>query len=420
MTTKLENTVDALASQCVKCALCLEHCPTYKLTEDENESPRGRIALMQALSHHELPLTQKVKNHLDRCLACRACEPVCPAHVQYGELIVKGRELIEELPAVEPLKSPPLEVSFLKWMVKHPNIQRVVQSLVWAMDVTGIRYAARFLQIPRILGLHKLDSLLPFSPKPIALKPSYKAMGEVRGHVTLFKGCLSAWADQEALLATIFVLRKFGFDISIPSSQTCCGAMALHAGEKEDALKLADQNQNAFSKEGEENNFILSFATGCTAVLREYDVHFSSFSDSFSKRNKDIIDFINECEWPPHLEFKNNSAKVIIHTPCTRRNVLKTPQSPGKILSRIPGMELRYFKSPHCCGAAGTYMLEHEAFAKPLADNLISELDDIHVDFIASSNIGCTLHLQQHLRNLNPNLKVVHPIVLFAKALGFE
>ena len=86
----IKDKVNRLASQCVKCALCLPHCPTYELTKDENESPRGRIALFQAYAKDQLKLDRHGKNHLDQCLGCRACERVCPSHVEYGELLTLG------------------------------------------------------------------------------------------------------------------------------------------------------------------------------------------------------------------------------------------------------------------------------------------------------------------------------------------
>ena len=70
---------------CVHCGFCLPACPTYLATGDESDSPRGRILLMRALERDELPATDSaVREHLDACLGCRGCEPVCPSGVGYG------------------------------------------------------------------------------------------------------------------------------------------------------------------------------------------------------------------------------------------------------------------------------------------------------------------------------------------------
>jgi glycolate oxidase iron-sulfur subunit len=84
------------ADRCVKCALCLPHCPTYRDSLDENESPRGRIALMQAAAREELAVDTRLAGHLNRCLGCRNCEPVCPADVPYGRLLDAGRAILQD------------------------------------------------------------------------------------------------------------------------------------------------------------------------------------------------------------------------------------------------------------------------------------------------------------------------------------
>ena len=80
---------------CVHCGFCLPACPTYLATGDESDSPRGRILLMRALEHGELaPSDPAVRRHLDACLGCRGCEPVCPAGVGYGRGLEAAREVL--------------------------------------------------------------------------------------------------------------------------------------------------------------------------------------------------------------------------------------------------------------------------------------------------------------------------------------
>src|SRR3974390_2534419 len=73
--------------ECVHCGLCTASCPTYLETCNENDSPRGRIYLMRALADGRLEMGPGVREHLELCLDCRACESACPSGVQYGKMI---------------------------------------------------------------------------------------------------------------------------------------------------------------------------------------------------------------------------------------------------------------------------------------------------------------------------------------------
>src|ERR671910_1128640 len=84
-----------LLLDCVHCGLCTSACPTYVETGDENESPRGRIYLMRAVTDGKLELNDRVRGHLELCLDCRACETACPSGVQYGKLIEPFRVAME-------------------------------------------------------------------------------------------------------------------------------------------------------------------------------------------------------------------------------------------------------------------------------------------------------------------------------------
>ena len=81
---------------CVHCGFCLPRCPTYQVLGDENDSPRGRIYLMDLVREGRLPLDDVVMTHLDRCLGCRACETACPSGVRYELMLNQTRGKIYE------------------------------------------------------------------------------------------------------------------------------------------------------------------------------------------------------------------------------------------------------------------------------------------------------------------------------------
>ncbi len=121
------------ADKCVKCALCLPHCPTYRQSLDEGESPRGRIALMQGLATGALEITPALSGHLDRCLACRACEAVCPAEVPYGKLIDAARALLIQRGHRENML-----VRLLAVCMRHPLLLRLMHFKLWLTQKFGL------------------------------------------------------------------------------------------------------------------------------------------------------------------------------------------------------------------------------------------------------------------------------------------
>jgi ferredoxin len=82
---------------CVHCGFCLNACPTYRRLGHEGDSPRGRLDLMRAVVEGRLDADDDAfHNHIDRCLGCRACEPVCPSGVPYGFLLERARVAMAE------------------------------------------------------------------------------------------------------------------------------------------------------------------------------------------------------------------------------------------------------------------------------------------------------------------------------------
>ena len=375
--------------------MCLPHCPTYGVTLNEAESPRGRIALMQGLATGTLAASAAVEEHLDGCLTCRACEVICPAQVPYGRLIDAAREQLAhrrpQRTRFARLMAAVLTHAALRWLAALP---------LWLYRKLGLQ---RLVRSGRLLGrgrLARLESLLPDVHLP--RWPAASARGRAP-EVALFTNCTSPLTEPEALNAAVTLLEALGCRVSVPRSQTCCGALHQHAGLAQPARDCASRNLAAFDG----THPVLSIASGCTAQLLEYDA-------PFARRVQDAGAFIAAHPDFPALRFEPLPARVLLHTPCTLRNVVKAPDTVRRLLGRIPELEVEMLDSA-CCGAAGSYFLTRPDMADALLEPKLERARRSQPDFLVSSNVGCALHLAAGLRRDGLRVPVLHPLELLAR-----
>ncbi|CAK0743392.1 glycolate oxidase iron-sulfur subunit [Gammaproteobacteria bacterium] len=380
------------ADQCVLCGMCLSSCPTYLKTRDEGESPRGRISLLVALARQELPPSPRLRAHVEHCLTCRACERMCPAETPYGRIIDTGRALLLQ-------KAPPSLVSRL---FRHVLLKKLLPSAQWLRGLGWALYLAQrtgLTYLAPLVGLGRLARLLPRVLPPRLFQPYYPAHGILRGRVALFTGCVASIADRNTLESALRVLTGLGYDVDIPPSQVCCGALHLHTGDPKGAQTLARQNQLAFSGSWDA---ILSTASGCGATLIE------------QLPIEDISAFLTRITWPTEVSFLPLQKRVAVHDPCSLSNVLRCAEAPYFLLQRIPGLTILRL-SGHCCGAGGAHLLRSSHLSQSLLTDKIKTLQGLSPDILATSNIGCALHLRSGIRGPKP--EILHPITLLARQM---
>ncbi len=394
---------------CVKCGLCLPHCPTYNKTQNENESPRGRIALIQAWANKELTGSEKLQSHIDNCLLCRSCEKVCPALVPYGEIVDEFRNTIQST------KKSSLDFTLLKSIVHYKKLRDAAKSLLKNYQASTLQKTVRFLKLPKIFKLDKIERLV--SDKPSAnrlfeLENYYPAKSGVKGDVALFSGCMGSLLDLETLYSAISVLNYAGFNVHIPDDQTCCGALDLHNGDKETANQLEDINQLAFANK--QWTAIISIASGCGSQLLAYK------NTEFAEKTSDISQFLID----QGIKFKPLAAlnsTVLLHTPCSLKNIMNQELGTFELLKQIPGVKIKNISDTiKCCGSAGSYMLQHSEMAELLVDDLITDVLSYKekADYLVTSNIGCALHISARLTERKIELDVIHPVTLIARQLS--
>src|SRR4029450_7329441 len=239
-----------LFMDCVHCGLCLGSCPTYVETGNENDSPRGRIYLMHAVTDGRLELNKQVTRHLELCLDCRACETACPSGVQYGKLIEPFRVDMEQY------GSEPAAAKTHDWFPKYilfglfPYPDKLRRALVpariaqrlgleWLLVQTGL-----WRLLPTKLG--RMATLLPKLGKTGAPLPAFlAAKGRGRGRGAPFTGWVGDALFRQTNWATARVLQENGCDVVVPESQVCCGAIHFHAGRSPPPRRYAAKNRPA-------------------------------------------------------------------------------------------------------------------------------------------------------------------------------
>jgi glycolate oxidase iron-sulfur subunit len=273
--------------------------------------------------------------------------------------------------------------------------------------------AVRLLRLTQQLGLDKLGAgigaakLLPKLKKPVHWQTTYPSLAASRqGEVSLFLGCASQALDSDTLAASIHVLNAFGFDVQVPAQQTCCGSIARQMGDVAESDALLARNRASFAS----GVPILTVASGCGAGLADYLP---------SHQVQDISAFLANCDWSK-LTLQPLPQRVFVQDPCTLRNGQKSHASVYTLLKKIPQAEVIALSgNGQCCGGAGAYMLTQTDMAQQLLNDKLTSIQAHQVSLLATSNIGCSLHLARGLAAKNAAVQIRHPVQIVAAQLGW-
>jgi glycolate oxidase iron-sulfur subunit len=406
---------------CIHCGLCTASCPTYVETLDENDSPRGRIYLMRAVADGRLGFSPDVRNHLNRCLDCRACESACPSGVHYGQLIEPFKVAVTRA-TPKPERAGWLERLIVQHLFPYPGRVRLALLPARLSQKLGLLDLAEKTGLVRILPgtLQRMLAMLP------RLTGSSGRLGEVlppvgpkRATVVLFLGCVADAMFPETNAATARVLQQNGCEVLVPRGQVCCGAIHYHAGQEDPAVALARTNMHAIDLD--RVDAVISNAAGCGAMLKEYghlvpkDDPDHALALKFASKVKDISEFL--VALGPVAPRYRVERKVAYHDPCHLCHAQQIRSQPRKLLELIPGLEVVPLEeSELCCGAAGTYNLSQPEMSSRLGVRKLVNIEATGAEVVATGNVGCILQIGRKIKERGKPIEVVHPIDLLDQA----
>jgi len=395
---------------CVHCGFCLPACPTYLATGDESDSPRGRIVLMRALERNEIGADDAaLVEHLDACLGCRGCEPVCPSGVAYGRGLEAARERLFHARGLPPLARTVLGV------FRHERLWRPLFTAARALRATGV---------PRMLagggrvgfGMGMLAASRGVTPRQAKGPkggdgPLRSAQGDtVRPTVALFRGCVMDTLFRHVNDATRRTLEHNGYRVIEVDDQTCCGALHEHAGDRDAAAGLARQNVAALAHTAD---YIVTNSAGCGALLKDYG-HLLDDPEAagMASRVRDVSELLAAAGPRPGAPL---DLDVAYDAPCHLQHAQRVQDAPLAVLGAIPGLTLRLLPgSDQCCGSAGIYSVLKPGMARAV---LAAKIDAIAAasprpSLVVTGNPGCLMQIGAGLAAAGLDVGVAHPVEL--------
>jgi len=451
---------------CVHCGFCLPACPTYVRLGDENDSPRGRLYLMRAVVEGRLSASSDAfQTHIDRCLGCRACEPVCPSGVEYGLLLESARD------AAYQARRPGLSVRvllsvfrrglLLRWSMVLARMTRGL-GLAWlgsrvtprGPSLHPVRFglamleATRRKRLPAIASVESLSAASILTDEPDALRDmplseagpveglldgsTHTAVGPLTDEaaadaaseaaavadrplrVALLTGCVQAGLFARVNDATERVLRANGFEIVQVSGQQCCGALHAHAGDTDSARRLARVNIDVLLKS--KADFVAVNAAGCGSALKEYghllrdDAKYSEAAAKLSPISRDVSELLAEAGVRRGASVPR---RVTYDAACHLCHAQRLREAPRAMLEAIPDLDLLPLQGEDdCCGGAGIYGMTHPELGEQIGSDKVSAVIDTGADVVATANPGCIMQIGAGLMLRGSQIRALHPVEL--------
>jgi glycolate oxidase iron-sulfur subunit len=415
----IEAPTEEEVNHCIRCGLCLSVCPTYKESLRETESPRGRVALVAKAIEGELPLTRNLNDHMYKCLACLACNEICPVGIKPADLCLGARYAIYQARPVPILKP----LLFRGLFPRTGLLEAITKPVVW-YDRTGLRKAVNAIGATKILPaqLRDMERMLP---DRLALRGArhqipnvVEAKGERRAHVAYFLGCIQGVMFAAGCKATVEVLAENGCDVVTPRNVKCCGMPMIGYGDKEEARAMARHNIDLLL--GLNVETIITDCATCGSSLKEYphwladDPVYAERAKQFAAKVRDVSEFLVELGIrPPQGKV---DAVVTYHDPCHLCRAQGVRQQPREML-RAAGVNLVEMKGADtCCGSAGTQLITHYETSVAVLERKMDNVAQAGAEIIASGCPGCQMQLGLGAKRRGLKVQVVHPSQLLAQA----
>ncbi len=415
---------------CIRCGTCQSVCPLFAQTRKEADVARGKLALLTGLMENMFDDPHGVDERLNKCLLCGSCAANCPSGVNVLEIFIKARAILADYKGLSPAK----KLIFKKMLANPGTFDTLV---AWAGKFQGIftkpddnaqgTSCARLVS-PLLANRHFL---------PLASTPFHKEVPEqgLRKNgktlkAAIFTGCLIDKVFPNVARATLKVLDYHGVGVVIPAGQGCCGIPALASGDRDSFTKLVDHNLALFDRE--DFDVLVTACATCTSTIKKLwpTIYKGSDSgtrarlDALSKKTMDINQFLVDWVVPDlGADLKSDGKQgetVTYHDPCHLKKSLGVASQPRQVL-KAAGLTLKEMAGPDkCCGMGGSFNVYHYDLSSSIGKIKQQTIQDTGCTTLATGCPACMMQISDMLAKAGANIKVRHPMELYARSLDLD
>jgi L-lactate dehydrogenase complex protein LldE len=236
--------------------------------------------------------------------------------------------------------------------------------------------------------------------------------------VGLFIPCYVDAFFPEVGVAKLELLERFGCSIEYPLNQTCCGQAMANSGCQDDSAATEALFVDCFK----EFDTIVGPSGSCVHHVR---FHLDATEQTPQAKKvragtRELIEFlhddlkITEFPWAVFLH------KVGLHDSCSAVRGLGHTRPSERVyepyfsktrdlLGKIKGLELIEIDQPdECCGFGGSFCVTDEAVSAKMGYDRVHDFYRHGVEYVASADMSCLLHLKGVIDRLKLPLKVIY------------
>ncbi len=401
------------AEQCNGAGVCRKRsggtmCPSYRATQDERHSTRGRGNALRLALTGQVTLVDSASGGasvgspsfddpetiqtLNLCLSCKACKSECPSNVDISRL--KAEYTAQR----HRIRGTPIKARVFGHVRVLNHLGSIVPSLANRFNRLGItksilrtllgidprRSVPRFERsLWRALNQRRKQTAASINGHPGLPNGSEQACSQAhdanRPVVVLYADCFTAYNEPRIGLAAVRVLESLGYSVLLlPDSagaSGCCGRAMISTGCLDDATTTIDRTLQLLlpALDDERAVAVVVCEPSCLSAIKDdwLELKLSTplaHRQALADRAFMVEDFI-EARWNHHPD-RNTVERLVRHCTAVQQSqtahpsalfhghchqkALWGPGSSAALLTRLLGKAARSLDTG-CCGMAGSF-----------------------------------------------------------------